>query len=582
MSPLSRILGLLLAGTIPACLSSVASAQEKGQERSSSLPEGSALARHESTVRFLCVGDAFTVGYGAFSAEGFPEQLQKIRQRADSERPSKLALPVFGGRESQVLVRGWPGMNTATLLGHFPMWLDQTRPHVVLILAGMENQWTFQHRHLDDFPERGWFEPSPDPPDYLQGPLAGETAATGEASLVVWRTGPLKGKLARELRRARKLLREVQENPRQSQLAGSNALAKPACWSVFENTRRKLQAILQAAPGNPETLDMLRQLYDKRFETPPEILSERRTLLSRAHAMIGPERIRWQSQFAGLLEQWEGLLAQAPNCSLLHRDLGELLRGKGDVDRSERLLRRSLELQPYDPIAVRVLSVLLQRKGDPSGALALVEEALRWDPGDPTLLLRKAQLLLDLHNGPRRNASRLQEALALGRQAGLRTPRLLHEVFALGSFCSLELGLSRDSFLRTSAALLQDVRRNFPKEQLFFNPTVFALYDDHARITSITTQELLQIAQLAQAAGAVPILQTYPDKNMRLNPAIREAARLARVDLIDHAALFDLRIQQDGLERYFQPDGHANAETYRIMAEQIAESLGSRIHDHHR
>lgn len=92
-------------------------------------PEGSWEPRKDGTIPILCVGDSHT--YGLDVLEPF-------------KYPNRLNLLLNGGREKdlyQVVSRGVPGRNTPVMREKLPLYIDQVRPKVVLILGGYNNSW---------------------------------------------------------------------------------------------------------------------------------------------------------------------------------------------------------------------------------------------------------------------------------------------------------------------------------------------------------------------------------------------------------------------------------------------------------
>ncbi|MGQ0552034.1 MAG: SGNH/GDSL hydrolase family protein [Planctomycetota bacterium] len=102
-----------------------------------------ALARQPSAdapLRLLCVGDSNTYGLHVPASYSYPGQLQ-----------ARLARRYPAG--VSVSNRGVPGQNTAQVAANLAQDLAEARPHVLLVLAGINNAWstTGEQRGLAGF-----------------------------------------------------------------------------------------------------------------------------------------------------------------------------------------------------------------------------------------------------------------------------------------------------------------------------------------------------------------------------------------------------------------------------------------------
>ncbi|MCA9572606.1 MAG: hypothetical protein KC656_32420, partial [Myxococcales bacterium] len=117
----ARALALLL-GTLALVLTAEAALQLAAALRPDHRTTSDAPARYT----ILCEGDSFTYGIGGIS---FPEQLEELL----NER--------VGRRAFRVVNKGVPGLNTAMLADELEGHLRETRPDVVIVLAGENNSW---------------------------------------------------------------------------------------------------------------------------------------------------------------------------------------------------------------------------------------------------------------------------------------------------------------------------------------------------------------------------------------------------------------------------------------------------------
>lgn len=89
---------------------------------------GGEIARPETALSILCVGDSNTFGLHVPRAWSYPEQL-RARLAPRYEQP----VVVFN--------RGVPGQNTAQVAAHLDEDLAASRPALVLVLAGINDTW---------------------------------------------------------------------------------------------------------------------------------------------------------------------------------------------------------------------------------------------------------------------------------------------------------------------------------------------------------------------------------------------------------------------------------------------------------
>ena len=87
----------------------------------------------DEDLRVLCVGDSYTYGMGTMpSLYSWPRQLEGLLR----ERNPAL--------EASVRNAGLPGRSSGEILADLPDLLDETRPHVVCVLVGLNNIWKFR------------------------------------------------------------------------------------------------------------------------------------------------------------------------------------------------------------------------------------------------------------------------------------------------------------------------------------------------------------------------------------------------------------------------------------------------------
>lgn len=109
---------------------------------------------------------------------------------------------------------------------------------------------------------------------------------------------------------------------------------------------------------------------------------------------------------------WRDVLEKAPNTPRAYLTLGELARGRGDLDEAIRLVGKSLELNPIQARGLASLGGLLAMRGDLDGAKDALQRALAIDAQDAQAALNLGNVLSSL--GDAEGAKRYyREALAI-------------------------------------------------------------------------------------------------------------------------------------------------------------------------
>ncbi len=87
------------------------------------------INRGEDTATILCVGDSFTVGFGAKKEYSYPRQLESIFNIDRGDTGIKV---INGGMATD---------NSAMILSKFEGYITDTNPDLVILLAGGANYW---------------------------------------------------------------------------------------------------------------------------------------------------------------------------------------------------------------------------------------------------------------------------------------------------------------------------------------------------------------------------------------------------------------------------------------------------------
>jgi len=121
----------------------------------------------------------------------------------------------------------------------------------------------------------------------------------------------------------------------------------------YSRAEYEYNAALQFDPVNyPAQAAMVKLLMDtkqeQRARMAAEIYLNQAAAAAQASSLLGKAfQQEGLDEFA--LAAYQQALAQAPNSAVLHRQLGYYYLAKGDTVRAEEYLRRSIQLDPYQP-----------------------------------------------------------------------------------------------------------------------------------------------------------------------------------------------------------------------------------------
>ena len=97
-------------------------------------------------VTLLCLGDSNTYGVYEETHETYPARLEGL---LDARTP---------GGPHRVVNLGIPGLNSRQVLEGLPRALEELEPDAVLVLAGVNNTWSWQPDSAVDYREPPWYE----------------------------------------------------------------------------------------------------------------------------------------------------------------------------------------------------------------------------------------------------------------------------------------------------------------------------------------------------------------------------------------------------------------------------------------
>ena len=126
----------------------------------------------------------------------------------------------------------------------------------------------------------------------------------------------------------------------------------------------------------------------------------------------------------------------------------------------------------------------------------------------------------------------------------------------------IEAKYSKDSSKRKSLVKLIDAKLDFLANKQI--PQKVLEYD------------LGQIARLAESRGVILILQTYPHDGSSLYDVFKRVSSEFNIPLVDNFSAFKEIEKHGNINDFFVPDRHCNDKGYRIIAENIFDTLRDR------
>jgi predicted negative regulator of RcsB-dependent stress response len=137
---------------------------------------------------------------------------------------------------------------------------------------------------------------------------------------------------------------------------------------ALDRAEPALAAFERALAVDPSLTDVSRRVDVLRFRTLQDVIDAARNA---AEAGRVPE-----ARLA-----YERAVATSPESAFLHRELGLLERRAGNGDRALEHLKRAVDLDSSDAVALAAMGELLDERGDAAGAEAAYRQAAAIDPG---------------------------------------------------------------------------------------------------------------------------------------------------------------------------------------------------------
>jgi len=123
----------------------------------------------------------------------------------------------------------------------------------------------------------------------------------------------------------------------------------------------------------------------------------------------------------------------------------------------------------------------------------------------------------------------------------------------------IEAKYSRNSEKRKNFVKLIDARLDF--------------LEDKQMPKKVLEYDLNEIIRIAKSKGVTLILQTYPHDNYLLYDVFLKISNKFNIQLVDNIMVFKEILKHSSVEDFFVPDGHCNDKGYRIISEDVYNTL---------
>jgi hypothetical protein len=270
-------------------------------------------------------------------------------------------------------------------------------------------------------------------------------------------------------------------------------------------------------------------------------------------------------------------------------DRARALRGNWDFEGARAALAEWVHANPHDLPARVDLAIATAAPGDLDGALALMGAA---DDGDPVQMLRFETAMAG-ENATREQVVQVAEGILGGESAKTGAAELLDvlvEALAEHELCEL-LPEAADRWYRArgdATGYTQRLAACLPPDEaadrLDGLRPAWGPRGDRAAWTALVRAghkpfELLQrdldlTLSAAQDVGAAVLLLDYPNPSpdhRTLRDVLSEYASTRPVHFLDQWSLFDRQFDEATWQTLLGPNGHCNADGYRIMGDAMVE-----------
>ncbi len=477
----------------------------------------------------LCLGDSFTYGIGAGAGESYPAHLQRMISQVHPE----------GVR---VVNLGHPYMDSTSLLAALPDYLDRWNPDVVLLLAGYNNRF---RKHADankkgaraflkkmfgslkiyQFARIIWINLNVDPNSRID-----PNVPALEAKEIA---GVLENR--EEFAKVKKIFEPY--------AMGQGEIAEPAdgdpaqqyiAYGLFLITKSRtalaeeyLHTALKLAPDNLLATMGIGYIY-----------------LYRNELVMGFRKARFD-----LDSSW------------LYAGMAYYRMDAGDYEGAIRFFEESRRIEPYFLPVPHGLAMTYLKMGRPDDALFQLLAAEALEPWNAEIQWTKGEILLAAGEG-----QKAVEAFELSLDYSHRHPG--HYARIARAWVERPENPDRD-FQETVTASIGPRSADW---QLLGRWTKNILAkSDEGRAALNLIEDLDDMADIMEEREIPIILMSYPDTFYRNRLA--DFARRRGIVFVDHTPVFKEIMRNHQRGEIFRRDGHCTAKGYKVMADNLLQTL---------
>jgi lysophospholipase L1-like esterase len=550
------------------------------------------IAPIKSTDRVvMCVGDSFTWGIGSSSPENsYPSQLEPM-------------LKDELGPQWRVINSGWPGQNSREALLRLDAQLAAWRPEFVCFVIGINDLWSrprglrlpegpvedagscrlaWRTARLFLLIKNALLGPpptgvEPTEPMASTGPEGVDSAGSALSVVGSWNHLGQRA-VFHEDGTARYEGLDMQWAVDGDQLVltaddvsdlvltwhriGSQLILKPGSGKemVLQRIEDFVEQYLAASrfaveDGVPWVgTPLVEQLV---FVLKPGDSWEPRVHLAMYRALRAQDRVEEaEMELAWLRDRNEDLPdAQSAGCLL------EALVTGGELDEARRLAGAVTATYPDSNRIWRAVALLERREGRTDAARTAIDRAVGLTTGHPRWQAEVHRSRADLYAGvdDKEFSKEILRAYMLDRDRAATGRRLREARSRIGDEV-FERSLAESSLDDDAKRELRELLEN----------------SDLARTNAVLRSHLAQMIERARAAGAEPVIASYPTPGWSFYPVLIEVANAAGAAWVPLYEEFQRVRAAEPDRELLVPDGHCNDAGYQLMAQVLANTLSER------
>ncbi len=498
-------------------------------------------AVRNSDYRILCVGDSFTYGIGASEGKDYPRQLEDVF-KANLQTP-----------RVAVVNRGVGAYNTSQIRHHLPKWIQESDPHLVVILAGSANAWNYWGYR-----------------DYLKGNGLRPRLRDFFYRIRIFKLIRLLGDdVSHDMPRNREI-QDLEDRIQSHPELLENYLELGRIYQDMGDVTNAAELFKKAHNRYPEVLEFYRQIayiylriqasddavywFSRGVQAAPSDPSnlENYLELGRLYKRL--------DDFTRAIEWLEAAHRAYPHNVKVYREIGNVYLRVNDPDKAIGWFKKGIQTAPSDSSCYTAV-------GDAYNWIRKHDEAIKW--------FKKAILINPRDAGnytgigyALRDSERSQEAISWFLKAIQMNPQDISTYYGLAE----AYNDTNDGVTIETLEALKNVARQNPLADEYIEMFSYREQKEDAALIWME-RDIQEMIRLCKANGIRIILHNYPFEKDQFAPTAVLAEKNG-VLFVDNQTVFNTFWKRgEPKDKYFVPDGHCNDLGYRVMAENLYQKI---------